>query len=155
MEALRSLCKRTQANTAGVSAVKAEVRQQWSLSPRWSRTVKLIILSIMGICFISSTTSHRDNISIAGMTASSSTTQELGTQVGTQAGSIEQHTVAQTQALPADCGMLDINCDLNSAAQWVAQGIRNALQPIIDAIDQDKGNFLFADAALCLRMPNQ
>ena len=142
MVALRSLCKYTLANTTDVSAVQNKRPQRWSLSPRWSRIINLIILSMIGICLVSSTTSHQDNISVIGMSASSSTTQELATQVGTQAGGVEQRTVAQTQALPADCSMLDINCDLNSAAQWVAQGLQNALQPIIDAIDQDQSNFV-------------
>ena len=97
MVALRSLCKYTLANTTDVSAVQNKRPQRWSLSPRWSRIINLIILSMIGICLVSSTTSHQDNISVIGMSASSSTTQELATQVGTQAGGVEQRTIAQTR----------------------------------------------------------
>lgn len=43
-------------------------------------------------------------------------------------------------SIPNIC--LDVNCMLNEAAKWVAQGILGAFQPVIDALVQNSLNFI-------------
>lgn len=147
MVALRSLRKYTQTEVADLSAVQNEMKhQQRGSSTRWSRAVRLTILTLIGICLVGSIGSHHDETwrYSSGLSALSATPArvEQETQRGTQAGGGEQRGVETLFQTPAVCNLFDINCDLNSAAQWAAQGIQSAIQPIADAIDQDPGNFL-------------
>lgn len=141
----------TKARVTGSTTTEDERqhREQWSPPRRLSRSVKLVLLTLIGICLLSGLT-HPDKAQQHSAVASptqtiSSPSPEPGRPVGTQAGGVEQHTqtlTPQAPALPTACGLLDINCDLNSAAQWLAQGIQSAIQPVTDAIDHDPSNFI-------------
>ena len=121
------------------------------------RFIGLIILTLIGIWLLGSiarpatgrqthsATSHAVTPSLSSISGSSSL---KGTQMG-GVDTSDQKTQTQRSAIPAFCLPTDVNCLLNGAAQWAAQGILGVFQPVIDAIDQNSLNFI-TQTPLCV-----